>query len=166
MAKTSNIIYEGGAAPDHRRPSRPDAPAADSADRPQPAAPASSASVMTDSNVGDSYDDSDRPAASNRPQSSEGQDGEHLPQQHELRADEGPASAKSGMEGRGIRRTGAMGGAAGGRPESADGKPEATGSKHGRKQQQQQSPRSGSTNGAAGSDTSPHKHIGQLFFCH
>ena len=167
--KSSNIVYEGGAAPDHTRPSRSDAPAADSAGRPKPAAPASSASVMTGSNAGDSYDDSDRayPAASNRPQSSEGQDREHLLQQRELRADEGPAFAKSGIEGRGIRRT--MGGAAGGGPESADGRPEANESKHAGKhgrQQQQQSPRSGSTDGVAGSGTSPHKHIGQLLFCH
>lgn len=137
------------------------------------AAPASSASVLTDSYAGDSYHDSDRLAASDRPLSSDGQDCGHLPQQHGSRADEGPAlpaSAQSGMVDTGIRRAGAVGGIAGVGPESAGSRLEASetkrSAKHGLQQQQQQRPPSGSTSRAAGSDTSPHKHIGQLFFCH
>ena len=175
-AETSNIIYKDGAAPNHRGHIRPDAPAAaaDLACKPKPAATASSASVLTDSNAGDSYHDSDRLAASDRPLSSVGQDCGHLPQQHGCRADGGPAlpaSAQSGVAGTGIRHAGAVGDVAGGGPESAGSRLEASETKHAAKQrcqpqQQQQSPPSSSTICAAVDDTSPHKHIGQLFFCH
>ena len=173
-ARPSHIICEDGSAPNHRRPSHPGAPAVDAAGMPHSATPASSAQpafVTIGTGAGVRYYDPDGLAAADRPQSADRDNEGSLlsSQQHGPRAVLGSALAAStqcDMDGRDSKQAGAEGDAAGPIAESAESTMHANEVKHEAKheaKQQQQSSTNSSPNRAVGSDTSPDKHIGQLF---